>query len=109
LRTYTQRTTDDDQGRNPSDERCRSSSSVADDDAPTCEFAEFSSKWRNRFLIFVADPRTVRLCRFWHRYFRAGFVWQLAADRGRSRMPHDFRRYDGEKLERQHVPVSHQL
>jgi hypothetical protein len=61
----------------------------------------FSSSWRM--------SRTVRLCRFWHRYVRAGFVWQLAADRGRSRMPHDFRRYDGEKLERQHVPVSHQL
>ena len=27
-------------------------------DASTCEFAEFSSKWRRGFSIFVANPRT---------------------------------------------------
>jgi len=48
---------------------CRSSSSVGSRTTwrmptrPTCRFAEFSSKWRKVFLIFVADPRTVRLCK----------------------------------------------
>ena len=40
---------------------CRLSFSVADTGSPTCRFAEFSSKWRTAFLIFVADPITVRL------------------------------------------------
>jgi len=41
--------------------RCRFPISVAECDSPACTFAGFSSKWRKRFLIFVADPRTVRL------------------------------------------------
>ena len=28
-------------------------------------FAEFSSKWRTRFLIFVADPRTCTIVQDW--------------------------------------------
>jgi hypothetical protein len=29
--------------------------SVTDDDASSCSFAEFSSKWRTGFLIFAGD------------------------------------------------------
>ena len=35
---------------------CRVSLWVADRDASSCGLAEFSSRWRMRFLIFVADP-----------------------------------------------------
>ena len=45
------------------DSSCRFPTKVADRDPSTCDFAEFSSKWRTRFLIFVADPRTIRSCR----------------------------------------------
>src|SRR5882724_13367667 len=39
---------------------CRFSNRVADDDASSYGFVGFSSKWRTSFLIFVADPITVR-------------------------------------------------
>ena len=42
---------------------CRFPIRMADGDVSTRAFAEFSSKWRTRFLIFVANPETVRLFR----------------------------------------------
>jgi hypothetical protein len=40
---------------------CRFANSLAYNAPTTCSFAEFSSKWRNGFLNFVAHPLTARL------------------------------------------------
>ncbi len=47
--------------------------SVANADPSTCRFAEFSSKWRTTFLIFVANPRSVRLCNKFNA--RSAIIW----------------------------------
>src|SRR4029453_15637906 len=60
---------------------CRFSNWVADDDASTCRFAEFSSKWRTRFSHLHCEthnPTVVQL-----RPRRAAFIRAKVKHRGR--------------------------